>query len=163
VVNVPNQEQQVRRFGGTYRVQADSNGWRLAGAKIAAVDGDPQPPADVGDPLALLHAYYAAINDRDFGQAYTYWGNNGAASQQTFAQFREGYAATARVTIAAGKPQAQGAAGSSYAKTPIVIMATQTDGTAQTFCGAYLLRQLHVPPFDIGDVFRLFRRWRGHC
>ena len=148
VVNVTTQEQQVRRFGGTYSVQADPNGWRLAGAKIAAADGDTQPPADVGDPLALLQAYYAAINDRDFGRAYTYWSNNGAASQQTFAQFREGYAATDRVTIEAGKPQEQGAAGSSYATTPIVIMATQTDGTPQTFCGSYLLRQLHVPPFE---------------
>ena len=138
VVNVTKKEQQVRRFGGTYSVQAEANGWRLAGATIA----------EVGERLALLQAYYAAINDRDFGRAYTYWSNNGAASQQTFAQFREGYTATDRVMIEAGKPQEQGAAGSSYTKTPIVIMATQTDGTAQTFCGTYLLRQLHVPPFD---------------
>jgi hypothetical protein len=30
----------------------------------------------------MLQAYYAAINDRDYGRAYTYWSNNGAASQQ---------------------------------------------------------------------------------
>src|SRR5262249_19008730 len=103
---------------------------------------------DVGDPLALLQAYYAAINDRDFGRAYTYWGNNGVASQQSFAQFSQGYAASDRVTIEAGTPQEQGAAGSSYAETPIVIMATQTDGTAQTFCGTSLLRRFNVPPLD---------------
>ena len=148
VVNVTNQEQQVRRFRGTYSVQAGPNGWRLAGAKIAEVSGDTQPPADVSDPLALLQAYYEAINARDFGRAYTYWGNNGAASQQTFTQFSEGYTATDRVVIETGKPQVGGAAGSTYAETPIVIMATQTDGTPQSFCGTYLLRQLHVPPFD---------------
>jgi hypothetical protein len=148
VVNASAQEQQVRRFEGAYSVQLGANGWRLAGAKIAAVDGGTQPPADVADPLALLQAYYAAINARSFGQAYTYWSNNGAASQQTFAQFSQGYAATKQVTIATGTPQTQGALGSAYADTPIVIVATQTDGSQQTFCGTYALRRLNVPPFD---------------
>jgi hypothetical protein len=148
VVNVSAQEQQLRRFNGAYTVQLGANGWQLAGAKIAEVSGNTQPPADVGDPLAVLQAYYAAINVRTFGQAYTYWSNNGAASQQTFAEFYQGFAATDRVAIETGKPQIQGAAGSSYADTPIVIMATQTDGSQQTFCGTYMLRQLHVPPFD---------------
>ncbi len=148
VVEVTDQEQQVQRFQGSYTVQLGANGWQLAGANIAKVGAHGQPPADVGDPLALLQAYYAAINERDFGRAYTYWSNNGAASQQTFAQFSQGFAATEGVTIEAGTPQEQGAAGSSYATTPIVIMATQSDGTAQTFCGTYLVRQFHVPPLE---------------
>jgi hypothetical protein len=148
VENMTEQEQQVRRFQGNYTVQLGANGWRLAGANIAEVDGDSPPPADIGDPLALLQAYYAAINERDFGRAYTYWSNNGAASQQTFTQFSQGFATTDHVTIEAGKPQIGAAAGSAYAETPIVIVATQKDGTQQTFCGAYTLRRLNVPPFD---------------
>jgi hypothetical protein len=148
VVNVNAQEQQVRRFDGAYTVQPGANRWQLTGAKISEVSGGPRPPADVGEPLALLRAYYTAINARAFGQAYTYWSNNGAASQETFAQFSQGFASTDRVTIELGQPQTQGAAGSSYADTPVVIMATQTDGSQQAFCGSYTLRQLHVPPFD---------------
>jgi hypothetical protein len=148
VVNVSAQEQQLRRFNGAYTVQLGANGWQLASAQIAEVSDSIQPPADVGDPLALLQAYYAAINAHAFGQAYTYWSNNGAASQQTFNQFYQGFAATDRVAIETGKPQTQGAAGSAYAETPIVIMATQTDGSQQIFCGTYTLRRLNVPPFD---------------
>jgi hypothetical protein len=148
VVEVTNQEQQVRRFQGSYTVQLGANGWRLASAKIAEVSGNTPPPADVGDPLALLQAYYAAINERALGRAYTYWNNNGAASQQSFTQFSQGFATTDHVTIDAGKPQIGGAAGSIYAEAPIVIMATQKDGSQQSFCGTYTLRRLNVPPFD---------------
>ena len=147
VVNVTNQEQRVRRFGGTYSVEKSADGWRLAGAKIADL-GDAQPPADLSDPLAVLQAYYAAINAREFGRAYTYWSNNGAASQQTFTQFSQGFADTTSVTIATSTPQIGAAAGSAYAETPIAIVATQADGSQQTFCGTYTLRRVNVPPFD---------------
>ena len=148
VVEMAGQEQQVQRFQGSYTVQLGANGWQLAGANIAKVGADTPPSADIVDPLALLQAYYAAINERDFGRAYTYWGNNGTASQQTFTQFSQGFAATDHVTIDAGQPQTQGAAGTTYAQTPIVIMATQKDGSQQSFCGTYLLRRAHVPPLD---------------
>ena len=147
VVNVDQQQQQVRRFRGTYSVQLGANGWRLASASIAEI-GDTPPPTDISDPIAVLRSYYAAINDRDFGRAYTYWGNNGAASQQSFAQFSQGFATTDQVVIDLGKPQEQGAAGSMYAGVQTVITATQKDGSQRTFCGSYALRRLNVPPFD---------------
>jgi hypothetical protein len=151
VVNLPDnasQGQQVQHFRGTYTVQPSQNGWQIASAGIAETHGDIWPPADVGDPLILLQSYYAAINDRDFARAYTYWNNNGAASQQTFTQFSQGFATTDHVVIAAGRPESEGAAGSIFANVPIVIVATQTDGGQQTFCGIYTLRRLDVPPFD---------------
>jgi hypothetical protein len=151
VVNVPNGPppgQQVQRFRGTYTVQPGANGWRIASANIAEAGGGPQPPADVGDPLAILQSYYAAINARDFARAYTYWGDNGQASGQTFTQFSQGFATTDHVAIDVGAPQSGGAAGSIFADVPIVIVATQKDGAQQTFCGTYTLRRPNVPPFD---------------
>src|SRR5262245_30180365 len=148
VVNVPNHDQEVRHFRGTYTVQPGANGWRIAAATIAEVSQPAQPPAEVADPLALLRSYYTAINSRDFPRAYTYWSNNGVASQQPFAQFSQGFATTDHVIIDAGQPQVNGAAGSAYAEVPVVIVATQQDGSQQTFCGSYMLRRLNVPPFD---------------
>jgi hypothetical protein len=151
IVNAPNnppEDQLVQRFGGTYTVEHNAAGWQLASANITATNGDAPLPADTGDPLTLLQSYYAAIDGRDFPRAYTYWSDNGAASQQTFMQFSQGFATTNHVAIELGQPQSNGAAGSIYAEVPIVIVATQQDGSQQAFCGTYTLRRLNVPPFD---------------
>lgn len=148
IVNLPNSDQQVQHFRGTYTVQPGANGWQLASASIAEAGGGPQPPADVDDPLVLLRSYYAAINNRDLARAYTYWSNDGAASKQNFTQFSQGFATTDHVVIDVGQPQSGGAAGSIYADVPAVVIATQKDGSQQTYCGTYTLRHLNVPPFD---------------
>lgn len=148
VVNLAGGEQQVRHFRGTYALRQEAGAWRLDGASIAAFAAGAQPPADVADPEALLRAYYAAIGGHGYARAYTYWGNNGANSQQTFVQFAQGFAQTAGVAIDTGTWQMNGAAGSAFADVPVVIAAAQTDGSQKTFCGTYTLRHLNVPPFD---------------
>jgi hypothetical protein len=148
VVNRANQDQLVQHFRGTYTLRNGASGWQIARANIAAFDAGRQPPADTADPLAVLNGYYAAINARDFARAYTYWSDNGTASQQTFTQFSQGFATTDRVQIATGQPQVGAAAGSAYAEVPIVVGATERDGSQQTFCGSYTLRRTNVPPFD---------------
>ena len=148
IVNRAGQEQLVQHFRGTYTLRQGAGGWRIASASIAAFDAGAEPPADVADPVALLQAYYAAIGARDYPRAYTYWSNNGAGSQQTYAQFAQGFASTASSAIATGTWQPGGAAGSTYAEVPAVIVATQSDGSQRSFCGTYTLRRLNVPPFD---------------
>lgn len=144
----PNNPQKVQQFQGSYTVLPGASGWQLSGASIAEISGSPLPPAQFTDPAKLLQGYYDLIDKRQLATAYTYWGQNGANSQQTFAQFVQGYAATSQASIELGKPTSQGAAGSTYIDIPAVIVAKQTDGSQQAFCGTYTLRGLNVPPFD---------------
>lgn len=144
----PSKPQLVQQFQGSYTVQASAGGARLASAQIAALSGRALPPAPFGDPAELLKGYYDLINKGQLASAYTFWGQNGANSQQSFAQFAQGYANTRQATIELGRPDSQGAAGSTYVIIPAVVVATQADGSQQAFCGTYRLRRLNVPPFD---------------
>ncbi|HEY8469808.1 MAG TPA: hypothetical protein VIL18_09200 [Longimicrobiales bacterium] len=123
-----------------------------AGVVAESPAGEPQPPA--GQPedgsaeaaAAVIRDYYAAIAARDYARAYAYWGDGGAASGQSFEQFRAGFAETASVTAQVGAPgRVEGAAGSRYASVPVEVHATTTAGAAQRFCGTYTLRRAVVP------------------
>lgn len=144
----PAKDQVVQHYQGTYTLQSAGGGWRIASARMEATPGDGNPPQDMRDPATLLSAYVDAINRREFGRAYTYWNHLGQNSGQSFSQFRQGFADTAQVAIQLGQAQLQGAAGSSYADVPALIVARQAGGSTQTYCGTYTLRRLNVPPFD---------------
>lgn len=114
--------------------------------------GEPQPPEDQSDDdgaeaaAAVIRDYYAAIAARDYARAYGYWGDGGAASGQSFEQFRAGFAETASVTAQVGAPgRIEGAAGSRYVSVPVEVHATTTAGAAQCFRGTYTLRRAVVP------------------
>lgn len=147
VENQADQSQQARRFDGDYTLAPTADGWRISGASIAPADAAP-PLADIADGLSVVRAYYAAISDQNYARAYTLWAQNGAASDQSYAAFAQGFADTARVDLAVGDLQTSGAAGSIYAQLPVVIFAQQRDGSTQAFCGTYTLRRANVPPFD---------------
>ncbi|HEY0606132.1 MAG TPA: hypothetical protein VGD58_24640, partial [Herpetosiphonaceae bacterium] len=150
VINVPrgNPDQQVQQFQGSYRVERiGGNTWKLASAALGPIN-DPLPPSQFASPINLLQSYYAAINERHFARAYTYWNNLGQASGQSFADFQQGFAGTSQVAITLGTPQGEGAAGSVYITVPIVVVATQNDRSVRTYCGTYTLRGLNVQPFN---------------
>ncbi|HEX6289457.1 MAG TPA: hypothetical protein VFZ66_09720, partial [Herpetosiphonaceae bacterium] len=152
VVNVPGgtPDQQVQLYRGSYTVQPMSaSEWKLTGASISLERGVDLPLSVVSTPDQVLQSYYGAINRHTFAHAYTSWEDLGRASNQSYADFRQGFVTTDRVMIALGTPQVQGAAGSLYADVPIVVFARQTDLTRQTFCGTYTLRRSNVPPFDL--------------
>lgn len=154
VVNQSITQQAVKHYQGTYTLEpgpsaaTQATGWVISSASVNEVPGTSQPPADLADPVALLQSYYEAINQKQYARAYTYWDNLGQASNQTFAQFRAGFATTQQDVIQMGTPQSSGAAGSIYASVPITITANQTDGTTKTFTGTYTVRRSDVPPFD---------------
>jgi hypothetical protein len=148
VVNQPSGDQVVQHYEGSYTVQPGPGGWAIISASVDQVQAGPEPPADLADPLTVLRSYFEAINAGQFERAYTYWGNLGQNSQQTFAQFHQGFATTKEVTADLGTAQEGGAAGSIYADVPAVIVATQSDGSVRSFCGTYTLRRLNVPPFE---------------
>jgi hypothetical protein len=55
----------------------------------------------------------------------------------------------------------QGAAGSTYADVPVVLVARHTDGTLHTFYGCYVARRLNAgisPSDSLATLWRLYNR-----
>jgi hypothetical protein len=148
VLNQPNQDQKPQRFTGTYTLSREGESWRIVSANITETDAAAEPPAGTGDALQVLQAYYQAIDDANYPRAYSYWENNGQASQQSYTVFVQGFAETDKVALTMGQAQTNGAAGSAYTEVPVVLVAQQRDGSRQSFCGHYTLRRTTVPPFD---------------
>ena len=49
--------------------------------------------------VQVIRDYYMAISCRDYKQAYLTWEGDGAASQQSFEQFKQGFANTASAAV----------------------------------------------------------------
>lgn len=105
----------------------------------ASVDTLREPSVD--DATAVVRVYYEAINAKRYRDAYDCWAEQGAASRQSFEQFREGFAETDSARVEAGKPSDIGAAmGSRYITIPVRIVA-HSGGATETFAGTYTLRR----------------------
>jgi hypothetical protein len=116
----------------------------------ALFDGDGEPvqgctvdPKSSQAAADVVRRYYAAIDARDYGTAWTQWGDNGRPGQ-TFAAFEKGFARTraTRVTIGTLGPS-EGGAGSIYQTVPVTVEATLDDGSAQRFAGSYVVRRVN--------------------
>src|SRR5690606_7704885 len=83
----------------------------------------------------------------DFAKAYRLWAREGQASGQSYAEFRQGFAATrsTQVTIT-GPVTSEGAAGSIYATVPVEVNAVLRDGTRQRFVGQCVFRRVNDVP-----------------
>ena len=91
----------------------------------------------------VVRRYYSALDARDFGTAWSQWGEGGQPGQ-TFAAFKDGFAHTSatRVTIGTMEP-GSGGAGSIYQPVPVIVEATRDDGTQQRFTGSYTVRRVN--------------------
>ncbi|BAY90759.1 hypothetical protein FDUTEX481_02085 [Tolypothrix sp. PCC 7601] len=97
--------------------------------------------------VQVIRDYYSAIARHDYKQAYSTWSGDGAASQQSFEQFQQGFANTASVAVEVGEPgRVEGAAGSLYINIPVTVTAVTADGTPQRFRGNYVLRRVNNVP-----------------
>ncbi|WHO40086.1 hypothetical protein PMI04_005695 [Sphingobium sp. AP49] len=122
--------------------------------------GDPMPectpaPKSAAAAAAVVQRYYAALNARDYGTAWTLWGDDGPAGQ-TMARFEAGFAATraTHVTIGRLEPGDAGA-GSLYQPVPVTVEAELLDGTRQRFTGTYVVRRVN----DVDGASAAQRRW----
>lgn len=114
--------------------------WSAAGSAVSAATTIRVSYDDRSSPVALISSYYNAVNRREYARAYGYWENppNGA----TFARFVRGYADTTRVRLWLRPPaRIEGAAGSQYARVPVVVVAKHADGSKHTFVGCYVTRR----------------------
>ena len=106
--------------------------------------------------VQVIRDYYRAINRRDYQRAYSIWEGNGAASHQSFEQFKRGFANTASTAVAVGEPgRLEGAAGSVYIDIPVTVTAVTNNGTRQRFRGSYVLRRVNSVPGSTPQQ----RRW----
>jgi eukaryotic-like serine/threonine-protein kinase len=84
-------------------------------------------------PAAVVQAYYAAINNRDCGTAWSLGGDNiSAANGQTYQQFCQGFSTTSRDVLTVDS-----VAGDTVT---VTVLAEHTDGSSQTFQGSYVVR-----------------------
>jgi hypothetical protein len=83
---------------------------------------------DRGTPVSLLASYYNA-----------YWEN---PPNSSYGDFMQGYAETQSVFVAVRPPTAmEGAAGSTYASVPALLIATHADGHQHAFVGCFVARR----------------------
>lgn len=98
---------------------------------------------DRSTPINLISSYYDAIAGADYTRAYGYW--QSGAPGQTLQQFAQGFAGTGNVgVVVALEFEFQGAAGSTYTSTPLLITATNY-GVPQLYAGCIVTRQSNVP------------------
>ena len=94
------------------------------------------------DATNLVRAYYRAIDERRYPDAYQLRESNGAASSKSFDEFRSGFSETAAVEAMLGTPgRVEGAAGSRYVDIPVRVVARLRNGATQEFTGTYTLRR----------------------
>jgi hypothetical protein len=102
----------------------------------------PAPPAQEAydrpiSPVDLLASFYNAVNRQEYRRAYGYW----ESPPSSYDDFARGYQDTASVRLIVEPPtRIEGAAGSLYARTPAVLLATNRDGSQHTFAGCYTAR-----------------------
>ena len=108
----------------------------VAASPIAREDG----PVEARQ---LVQSYYAAIDRGDFRSAYLAWDDGGRASGKSLAQFRAGFAATARSRVVTGTP-VNGDAGMSqrWLDVSVDVYATLKNGRHQHFRGRYTLHRV---------------------
>lgn len=116
---------------------AARTGSDVAPGDAMAASDEPTPAAAE----AVVRAYYAAIDARDFAAAYAQWSDGGKASGQSFERFRDGYANTESVQVEVGAAtDEEGAAGSRYIRVPMELHARQRDGGTRHYRGSFILR-----------------------
>ena len=147
---------QTRRANPTVFVPPRDTGWEVGTETFSAVatadvnslssscgeSGLPGPFDSRGSPVDVLTSLYDAINRNDYARAYAYWEQ--PPSGLTEAQFAQGYADTASVFVAVRPPlRYDGAAGSTYAPLPSLLIATNRDSSKHAFVGCFVARRVN--------------------
>jgi hypothetical protein len=93
------------------------------------------------DAVALVRAYYQAINRNRFPEAYEMWEGKGAATGKSLIAFLNGYAQTDRIDVTPGPPGAVVASGTTeMIAVPVEVTSTRSHATAR-YGGTITLRR----------------------
>lgn len=98
-------------------------------------------PSESRDPRKVLAEWAKAVSLRDWDAAYLYWGDHGARSGQTLAQFKARWDQLKAPDLELREGQAEGAAGSLFYTAPVTII----DGQRR-IRGEVVLRRVNNVP-----------------
>lgn len=133
----------------SFDTAAPATGDSIAPDVRATGDSSADPTLGKTGALEVLRAYFLAIRERRFHDAYELWSDNGAASGLSFEEFARGYDHTRSTSAVIGRPgRIEGAAGSRYIDVPVRIDVVTTDGRLQHYRGRIVLRRAVVPGAD---------------
>ena len=93
---------------------------------------------DRSDAVQVLRSLFNAVNRQEYLRAYSYW-EPGAQGLPAYAQFKQGYASTAAVTLTVGTVTEDAGAGQRYWAVPVTLVSRTTANVTQTFVGCYTL------------------------
>lgn len=112
---------------------------------------------DRSDAASLVRSLYNAIDRREYGRAWSYFGEKKPAKD--FDTFAKGFASTGRVDVETGAVSTEGAAGSTIFQVPVAIKAIGNDGKENVFAGCYTARLAN--PSIQGEAFQPLHLERG--
>lgn len=116
----------------------------------------PIAPNSAQGAAQVVQSYYALIGSGRYAQAWGLWSDGGKASGKTQAQFVASFAPYASYHAQVGGPgDIEGAAGSLYVETPVVIYGAFRDGRALHQSGKVTLRRVNDVPGSTPEQ----RRW----
>ena len=91
-------------------------------APVTPLPAAPTPPSESRDPAKVVVAWAKAMSLKDWGSAYLYWGDHGARSGLTGAQFAAKWGKLANPEFELQAGNTEGGAGSLYYTAPIVLI-----------------------------------------
>ena len=144
-------------------VEGAAPGWWLFDATVSPTPGNSDdanlllaacaypspPPAEPAydnreGPVQLLASYFNAVTLKEYARAWDYWED---PPNPDLSDFQSGYADTDSVFLVVRPPIGyEGAAGSSYAQVPSLLLATHTDASRHNFLGCYVTRAPNLGP-----------------
>ena len=105
--------------------------------------GNDEPTAEAA--MSMIHAYYAALNARQYSRAHALWADGGKASGQTLDQFAAGFSGMASITTQLGQPSTEEpGAGQRHIRIPVSVSTTDIDGNSKNYVGEYVLHRTVV-------------------
>jgi len=114
-----------------------------------------EPGADAA--VQVLRDYFAAIRDRNYGDAWQLWGGRGEASRMTQAAFAASFAKYADYRATIGAPgRIDAGAGQRYIQIPVRVTGSLRDGTPVSLVGPITLHRTG----DIDGATAEQRAWR---
>lgn len=119
-------------------------------AESTASPSNPPAPSASRDPQVVAQAWADTVRARDWPGAYSYWGDHGARSGKTLAQFTAQRSNLKKPLIVLGKGSQEGAAGSLYYTVPVTI----SDGDRR-ISGEVVLRRVN----DVAGASAEQLRW----
>ncbi|WP_084419447.1 hypothetical protein [Henriciella litoralis] len=104
------------------------------------------PPVDPGTPEEVLQSWAHGLESRDWEAARLAWGNAGEDSGMSAEEFADAYSKYKTIKITVGEGRTEGAAGSLYYETQVVMEGELENGDAYRLEGPVVLRRVNDVP-----------------